>query len=77
MELQQALNAWKQTLPPPPPEAPEEERKLREAQRQPLAVNGLYGKETRDTVTAYQKAQGLPHGGLTPETLDYLNIQEP
>lgn len=41
----------------------------------PVWIDGVYGLKTRDSVTRYQKDQGMASGGLTFETLDKLGVQ--
>ncbi len=41
----------------------------------PGPIDGIIGKQTLDAVRDYQKAKGLPTGGLTMRTLESLGVQ--
>ena len=41
----------------------------------PGPIDGIYGPRTRGAVTAFQKANNLPTGGLTLTTLEKLRVQ--
>lgn len=47
---------------------------LRDAGHDPVMIDGIYGRRTRAAVESYQKAKGMPVGGLTAETLESLGL---
>ncbi len=51
------------------------QRALREAGHNPGPIDGQLGGQTLTAVRAYQKAKGLPTGGLTISTLDALGVK--
>jgi len=39
-----------------------------------LEVDGIWGENTLNAVKSYQKANALPYGQLTIETLEHLGV---
>ena len=48
---------------------------LKKAGHNPGAIDGVIGRQTLDAVDAYQRANGLPRGGLTLQTLEKLGVK--
>ena len=51
------------------------QRALRSAGYNPGRIDGVYGRQTKDAVARYQRAKGLPTGGLTMDTLRRLGVR--
>ena len=51
------------------------QRALHNAGHDPGPIDGVVGRATLDAVASYQRAKGLPSGGLTLATLDSLGVQ--
>ena len=47
---------------------------LKSAGHGPGPIDGVYGAQTLKAVKSYQRAKGLPTGGLTMSTLESLKI---
>lgn len=57
------------------PEAVEAlQRALEKAGYSPGKVDGVIGSKTRSALESYQRAKGLPVGGLTLDTLKALGV---
>ena len=51
------------------------QRALKKAGHNPGTIDGIIGRQTLDAVDAYQRANGLPRGGLTLQTLEKLGVK--
>ena len=51
------------------------QRALKKAGHNPGAIDGVIGKQTMVAVEAFQRANGLPRGGLTIQTLQKLGVK--